>query len=122
MPGWRVGPCTKRMNITAAASPMTPMKKKDAGQPRLCTISASIGLKANTAKYWVELKIAEAVPRSEAGNQLATMRALAGTPGAEASPTTKRMMNMKLMAAAPMKKPAKPCARVKSDHRISAPV
>jgi hypothetical protein len=59
------------------------------------------------------LKIAEAVPRSEPGNQAATMRALAGNDGDSARPTMKRMANSRLAAARPVKKPAKPCSAVK---------
>ena len=45
-----------------------------------------MGANSTVAKYCAELKMAEAVPRSLAGNQAATMRALAGNDGDSAAP------------------------------------
>lgn len=60
--------------------------------------------------------MAEAVPRSLAGNHAATMRLLAGKDGASATPTMKRRQNTSTMAAMPVKKPIVPCISVNSDH------
>jgi hypothetical protein len=66
------------------------------------------------------LKIAEAVPRSEPGNQAATIRALAGKDGDSARPTAKRIANSTITTVRPVKKPAKPCRAVKADQTSSA--
>jgi len=53
-------------------------------------IQPFIGAKSTVAKYCAELKTAEAVPRSLAGNHAATTLALAGKDGDSASPARKR--------------------------------
>ena len=80
------------------------------------------GAKSTVAKYWAELKTAEAVPRSAAGNQAATMRALPGNDGASKSPTRKRRTNSATSAPWTPSRPTKPWRKVNSDHRkIPAP-
>ena len=49
-----------------------------------------MGAKIGSAKYCAELKIAEARPRSEVGNQAATMRPLPGKTGAWKRPESNR--------------------------------
>ena len=76
-----------------------------------------IGANRTVAKYCAELKIAEAVPRSLAGNQAATIRALAGNDGASAKPTRRRSTNRAVTAAAAAPRtPTEPCSRVNSDQ------
>ena len=60
-----------------------------------------MGANRAVAKYCAELKMAEAVPRSLAGNQAATMRPLAGNDGASAKPTRRRSANRAVTATAP---------------------
>jgi hypothetical protein len=98
------------------------MTKNTERQPKLWASQPISGAKATSEKYWAELKIAEAVPRSGPGNQAATMRALAGKDGDSARPTMKRMTNNATAAARPVKMPAKPCSRVKHDHSTRAAV
>ena len=76
-----------------------------------------IGVNSTVAKYCEELKKAEAVPRSEVGNQAAVMRALAGKTGASESPTRSRRLKRTATAVNPVKKPTVPCSSVKADHR-----
>jgi hypothetical protein len=68
------------------------------------------------------LAIAMAMPRSRAGNQLAMMRAPAGTLGAEARPTMKRIANMVATAAYSGSAPISPCVSVKKGQSAIAPV
>ncbi len=69
------------------------------------------------AKYWAELKMAAAVPRSSAGNQADVMRLLPGKEGDSAAPTSSRRANSTATALAPVKKPTHPIIRVNTDHR-----
>jgi hypothetical protein len=76
------------------------------------------GVKTTAAKYWAELKIADAVPRSFVGNQLATTFALAGNAGASATPIAKRSTNRPTTAAPALPStPIAPCSKVNNDHR-----
>ncbi len=68
------------------------------------------------AKYWAELKIADAVARSWRGNQAATTRLLPGMDGDSAMPSRKRSQNSTTTASPPARKPTKPWAMVNSDH------
>ena len=64
--------------------------------------------------------MALAVPRSGVGNQLATMRALAGKDGASAKPTMTRSITMLIHTGMKASAPAKACRKVKIDHRKMA--
>src|SRR4051812_36697338 len=75
-----------------------------------------IGANRTVAKYWAELKTADAVPRSFAGNQAATMRLLAGKEGASANPIRKRSANRTYTAAA-ANQPTKPTNTVNRDQK-----
>ena len=76
------------------------MTTNTCSHPQEWTIQPISGANSTVAKYWAELKIAEAVPRSAVGNQAATIRALPGKEGASAKPTRKRSMNSATMALA----------------------
>ena len=54
------------------------MKKKQLLQPALWMRTPKMGAKMGRAKYCDELKIADARPRSDVGNQAETMRLLPG--------------------------------------------
>ena len=76
------------------------------------------GVKTTAAKYCAALKIADAVPRSSVGNQLATTFALAGNAGDSAAPIAKRSTNSAVTAAPALpSRPIELCSSVKSDHR-----
>lgn len=64
------------------------------------------GEKMTSAKYCAELKIADAVPRSELGNQEATTRPLPGKDGASDRPTRNRSANKRITAVPAAKKPS----------------
>lgn len=96
--------------------PITPITMNTWCQPNSCTSHAISGANTTVAAYCAELKMAEAVPRSLAGNHAATMRLLAGNDGASTAPTRKRRQNTMVTAAAPVKKPTAPCASVNTDH------
>jgi hypothetical protein len=87
------------------------------GQPSLWVIPPMSGVNSTIAKYWAELKMAAARPRSDTGNQAATIRLLAGNDGASAAPSSRRSPNKEPIAArvAP-KKPTNPWATVKNDQ------
>src|ERR1700733_10292399 len=93
MPLWREGDCTTAQNSAAPIRPMMPIARKTLRQPYSCDSQPISGAKATSEKYCEELKMALAVPRSELGNQLATMRALAGKEGHSANPSAKRRAN-----------------------------
>lgn len=57
---------------------MPPITKYAEGQPQPWVSHAMKGVKTTGAAYCEELKIAEAVARSAAGNQVATTRPLVG--------------------------------------------
>jgi hypothetical protein len=75
-----------------------------------------IGAKTTVAKYWAELKIADAVPRSLAGNQAATIRPLAGNDGASAKPTRNRKPKRTYIAATVPTTQTPPCSTVNNDQ------
>ncbi len=79
-------------------------------------ISPITGANTAVARYWAELKIADAVPRSLAGNQLVTIRAFAGKDGASATPTSARKAKRTTTAAPAPTKATPPCSRVKTDQ------
>jgi hypothetical protein len=76
-----------------------------------------MGANSTVAKYWAELKMAAARPRSLVGNQAEVMRLLPGKEGASAAPTSRRRANSRATAAPPVTKPAAPVNSVKTDHR-----
>src|ERR1700754_3665249 len=87
-------------------------------QPNAWVSHAINGVNTTAAKYCAELKIADAVPRSFVGNQLATTFALAGNAGASAAPIAKRSTNSAVTAvAARPSRPMELCSKVKRDHR-----
>src|SRR3954451_9064701 len=92
------------------------MKEKTARQPKWNAIAPMTGPNRAVAKYCAELKIAEAVPRSLAGNQAATSRALPGNDGDSAAPTRRRRMNRTYTAAAVPNTPGPPWSRVNKDQ------
>src|SRR4051812_10263424 len=98
--------------------PSAPMKRKAWGQPKRKVIQPMIGANRTVAKYCAALKIADAVPRSVAGNQAATRRALPGKEGASARPTRKRNANRNETAADAPKAVTVPCAAVKIDQSV----
>ena len=75
-----------------------------------------IGEKTTSAKYWAELKMADAVPRSAVGNHADTMRLLPGNDGASARPSRKRRKNREATAMEAGSTPTKPCRSVKTDQ------
>lgn len=83
----------------------------------LCVTHAIRGVNTTAAKYCAALKMAEAVPRSAVGNQLATTLALAGNAGDSDRPTAKRSTNSTVIAE-PMvaNRPSQPCISVKNDQ------
>src|SRR5712692_8581614 len=85
-------------------------------QPKLCVIQPIRGANKTVAKYCAELKIAEAVPRSGAGNQAATIRAFPGNEGDSARPIRNRREKSAITGMTAWKKPTKPCKPVKADH------
>jgi hypothetical protein len=76
-----------------------------------------IGAKSTVAKYWEELKMAAALPRSAVGNQEAATLLLAGKAGDSERPTMKRRMNRTIMAVAALKTPMNPWSKVKNDQK-----
>src|SRR3954469_9447130 len=90
---WRDGDCTTSQNRAAPARPIAPIARNTLRQPYSWASQPIMGAKATSEKYCEALKMALAVPRSELGNQLATMRALAGKMGASAKPSARRRMN-----------------------------
>jgi hypothetical protein len=66
------------------------MNQKQLLQPVEWIIQPRMGAKTINAKYCAELKMAEARPRSPAGNQEATMRPFPGKTGAWAKPAIRR--------------------------------
>ena len=118
--GWCLGSCTTRFHATAATSPTSPMTAKFHCQPQVTTIHPISGANSTVEKYWAELKIAAAVPRSCVGNHCDTTRALPGSAGASAMPTRKRSANSIVTATAPLTKATSPCAAVNSDQTMIA--
>jgi hypothetical protein len=62
--------------------------------------------------------MALAVPRSELGNQLATMRALAGKEGLSAKPSAKRKANRLMKTGMKDSDDTKAWAMVNTAHRV----
>jgi hypothetical protein len=93
-----------------------PITVKTHCQPKSEASQPISGENSTVAKYCAELKIAEAVPRSEVGNQAATMRALPGKDGASARPTSRRSPKSATTAETTPKLPTKPCMKVKIDQ------
>src|SRR3989337_2686951 len=77
-----------------------------------------MGAKMAVAKYCAELKIADASPRSLAGNHADVRRPLPGNDGASAAPTARRSVNSAATAAPPVRKPTVPWNNVKRDHNV----
>ncbi|MNV58476.1 hypothetical protein D3C71_1508560 [compost metagenome] len=104
-------------HTSASAMPIRPIHRYTWCQPQLWTTQAISGVKTTAAKYCAALKMADAVPRSAVGNQLATTLALAGKAGDSARPTAKRSANSTVMAE-PMvaNTPSQPCSSVKNDQ------
>src|SRR5262245_20169796 len=96
--------------------PRAPMEKKTYGQPNACVIQPVSGAKTTVAKYWDELKMADAVPRSAAGNHAATIRPLPGNDGASASPRRNRIEKSATTAALTGNHPTNPWRNVNSDQ------
>ena len=78
--------------------PTAPIIQNTIGQPYACVTHAISGANSTVAKYCAELKMADAVPRSLAGNHAATMRPFAGNDGASARPTSSRNENSATIA------------------------
>src|SRR6186713_2190435 len=75
------------------------------------------GPNATIEKYWAELNMALAVPRSELGNQVATRRAFPGNEGASASPSRKRSKKRPPITGTSGVNPTRACAVVNKDQR-----
>src|ERR1700733_14248407 len=118
MPLWREGDCTTAQNSAAPIRPMMPIARKTLRQPYSCDSQPISGAKATSEKYCEELKMALAVPRSAWGNQLATMRALAGKLGHSAKPSAKRSANRLMKTGMKASDETKACAMVKIAHRV----
>src|SRR5580698_6716275 len=86
------------------------MNQKPLLQPAEWMIQPRMGAKIINAKYCEALKIAEARPRSLAGNQDATMRPFPGKTGAWANPATSRKRKIAVKAV------AKPVSRAQIDQ------
>src|SRR3569833_2157316 len=88
--GWLAGLYTVFIQAKATAIPIAPVTKKTHVHPYRAVIQPESGAKRKVAKYWLELKMAAAGPRSDAGNHAATMRLFAGNAGASAKPSSRR--------------------------------
>ena len=75
-----------------------------------------MGAKISNAKYWDELKIAEAWPRSLVGNHDATMRPFPGNTGAWARPESNLSAKIAVNAALAVRYPANPVRKAQVDH------
>src|SRR4051812_48564302 len=106
-----------RTHRIAVAIPRMPMKRKTDCQPYQWVIHPMMGANMTVAKYWDELKMADAVPRSLVGNHAETMRPFPGNDGASARPRSRRRMNKVAKADAMWNTPTNPCSSVKSDQR-----
>ena len=65
--------------------------------------------------------MALAVPRSDLGNQLATMRALAGKLGHSAKPSAKRSANRLIITGTKAKYDTNACSAVNTDQSVMDP-
>src|SRR5215813_4429100 len=97
---------------------MTPMAANTLRQPYSCASQPIKGAKATREKYWEALKMALAVPRSEWGNQLATMRALAGKLGLSAKPSASRSMNRLIITGMKLRYSTKAWAPVNTAQSV----
>src|SRR5476651_2408199 len=97
---------------------MRPIARNTLRQPYSCASQPISGAKATSEKYCEELKMALAVPRSELGNQLATMRALAGKEGHSANPRAKRSANRLMKMGMKASDETKAWAIVNTAHRV----
>src|SRR5580700_8624102 len=93
---------------TVSSAPSAPRNQKQLCHPKRWSRPPKMGAKMGSAKYCDELKMADARPRSEVGNQAATMRPLPGNTGACARPEQIRRMKMTVKAALAPTYPAKP--------------
>src|ERR1700733_7788584 len=118
MPLWREGDCTTAQKNAAPIRPMPPIPGKTLRQPYSWASQPISGAKATSEKYCEELKMALAVPRSELGNQLATIRALAGKEGHSANPSAKGRANRLMKMGMKASDDTKAGAMVKTAHRV----
>src|SRR5258708_5958880 len=102
--------------MTAKTNPNPPMNQKQLLQPAAWVIQPRIGAKIINEKYCEALKIADARPRSLAGNHDATMRPFPGKTGACAKPAISRKMKITVKAAVAARYPARPVSRAQTDH------
>src|ERR1039458_9901344 len=110
------------IQTAAITAPRPPVTKNTQGHPNWYTIQAESGANRKVAKYWLELKTADAVARSAAGNHAATMRPLPGKAGASASPNSSRRASSAANPTVAWNSPAKPRKKGNADHarRLSA--
>src|SRR3979409_39653 len=94
------------------------MARNTLRQPYSCASQPISGAKATSEKYCEALKMALAVPRSALGNQLATMRALAGKDGASAKPNIRRRTKRLISTGTKASQVTKACTAVKMAHRV----
>src|ERR1700759_5883160 len=92
------------------------MNQKQLLQPPTCVIEPRMGAKIISAKYCEELKIADARPRSLAGNHDATMRPFPGNTGACAKPAISRRIKITVKATVAARNPANPVSNAQTDH------
>src|SRR5580698_5705783 len=118
MPLWRDGDCTTAQNSAAPIRPMAPIARKTLRQPYSWASQPISGANATSEKYCEELKMALAVPRSECGNQLATIRALSGKDGHSAKPRAKRRANRLMKTGMKASDDTKACAMVNTAHKV----
>src|SRR5690242_3110636 len=102
--------------------PSAPIVQKTYCQPNLWTIQPINGANNTRQKYCDELKMADAVPRSFAGNQAATNLPFPGNAGARANPARNKSANNTTNAETPFSHFVKPIRTTNSDQRkIPAP-
>src|SRR5258706_1225236 len=114
----RDGDCTTAQKSAAPNNPMPPIARTTLRQPYSCDSQPISGAKATSEKYCEALKMALAVPRSAFGNQLATMRALAGKEGLSANPSAKRRANRLIKTGMKARDETKAWAAVKIAQRV----
>src|SRR5215469_6969787 len=100
-----------------STNPTTHRNQKQSFHPRACVIQPMIGANNTSAKYCDELKIAEAVPRSAAGNHAATIRPFPGKTGDCASPDTSLKPSITMNTKAAGRYPAKPTRAPQIDQQ-----
>src|SRR3954469_14975602 len=109
-----------RTHRIAVAIPRMPMKRKTDCQPYQWVIHPMMGANMTVAKYWDELKMADAVPRSLVGNHAETIRPFPGNVGAKENPIKNSKANNTTKAKRPFKNPVKPIRQTKKDHEKNA--